>query len=232
MVYQTLFSASSNLNGTYYLAKAGRFSLHLLLSLAVTYVLVSLVEYLSHRYLQHTRVVAKRFPRIALLEKIFIDHAKVHHHDAYDLFNNEPNPRLRMYNLVIKYRTTAAVMIVLGLPLYAVDHLTAIVFWAVAVVHNLVWTSVHIEMHVNHGHFIRSTPFFKYWEEYHFIHHLYPSKNFNGMLPLWDWICGTFARGDQDDSANLEATRRLEAISRRAYLKAKYAGRQSKSVQA
>jgi Fatty acid hydroxylase superfamily len=229
MVYFTLFFASSALD---YLAKAGMFSLHLLFSLAFTYALVSLVEYFSHRYLQHTRVIAKIFPRIALLEKIFIDHAKVHHHEAYDVFNDEPNLRLRMYNLVIKYRTTAAVMIVLGLPLYAVDHLTAIVFWAVAVGHNLVWTRVHIEMHVNEGHFIRKAPFFKYCEEYHFVHHLYPGKNFNGLFPLWDWICGTFTRTDKNDFAALEATRRLEAISRRTFLKAKYARRQIKSAQA
>jgi hypothetical protein len=226
MLYFTLLLTAAFVRlSEWFLHKVGIFSLHLCLSVVFTYALVSLVEYLSHRFLQHTRAVAKRFPRSALLEKIFIDHAKVHHHDAYDIFNDEPNPRWRLYNLVIKYRTTVAVMVVFGIPLYALDHFTAIVFWLGVVLHNTVWSAVHIEMHLNQGHLIRRTPFFEYWEQYHFLHHIYPGKNFNALFPLWDWIFGTFARADKDDLRALEATRQLKAVSRRAFLTAKYAGR-------
>src|ERR1700722_38409 len=127
MPYFTSFTAIAFLFRMSHVSRLCMFSLHLFMSVVFSYALVSLVEYLSHRFLQHTRVVAKRFPRIPLLEKIFIDHAKVHHHDAYDIFDYEPNLRLRLYNLVIKYRTTVAVMVVFGLPIYALDHLTAIV---------------------------------------------------------------------------------------------------------
>ena len=192
------------------------------MSIAIAYTLISLIEYTAHRFLMHQPALARKFPRFPLLYKIFSDHAKVHHHDAYDIFNYEPNPRLRLYNLIIKYRNTVAIGLLFGLPLFLLDHITGFTFLIGMFVHNRIWTAVHIEMHVNEGHFIRRTPFFAYWEHYHFLHHLYPNKNYNALLPLWDLILGTSAKSSPADLEALEKTRRLESVSRRAVLRAKY----------
>ncbi len=195
-----------------------------LLRIAVAYSLISLIEYSAHRYLQHTRWLSTQFPRVKLLDKIFHDHAVIHHHKAYDVFNWEPNILWRVFNLVIKYRSTLAVVVVIGGPLYLLDRGIAVLFCLGIIIHNRVWSAVHIEMHVNEGRFIRRTPFFSYWEEYHFVHHLYPGKNYNALFPLWDWILGTYARAGEQEAAALEHTRRKEAVSRREFLSRKYAG--------
>jgi sterol desaturase/sphingolipid hydroxylase (fatty acid hydroxylase superfamily) len=62
----------------------------------------------------------------------------------------------------------------------------------VLTLHHLIWNLIHEEMHIPKRWWIRNFPGFRYLERYHWLHHKYSGKNYNIVLPFFDWIMGTY----------------------------------------
>lgn len=162
------------------------FALHLAVSLAFTYVLYSLVEYSTHRFAMHRMKLARWF-NSKFLEKLCYNHMALHHKRGYDHDDHEEDDKLSHILL-------AAACV--GLPImpvvYLIDPLTVLVCFVFGIVYSIGWWLVHLEMHRKEGRFFARNAVFRYLERRHQLHHLYPTTNYNVVLPLWDWIFRTY----------------------------------------
>ncbi len=162
------------------------FCLHLAVSLAFVYALFSLVENVTHRHLMHHMRWARRLG-IKFLETLCFNHMAKHHKRDYHHESDDDDDHL-------SHILIAAACV--GMPLipivWLIDPLTVYVGGVFSVVYSIGWWLVHREMHRSEGRFFAGNAIFRYLERRHQLHHLYPNTNYNVVLPLWDWIFGTY----------------------------------------
>lgn len=165
--------------------------LHLVKSLAFAYVLYSLVEYTTHRYLMHRMRIARKVG-IKFFSTLCINHMSKHHKRGYDHDTDEQDDHL-------SHILIAAACV--GLPVapfvYMVDPFTAYVCAGFGAVYSTGWWFLHLEMHRDKGWFFARNAVFRYLERQHQLHHHYPDSNFNIVLPLFDWVFGTYKHSDR-----------------------------------
>ena len=75
--------------------------------------------------------------------------------------------------------------------------------------HHFIWNQIHMEMHKPEKRFFSTWSAYKFLARYHYLHHRYPNKNFNVVLPLADYVLGTHIRASKSD---LEEMRRLGCL--------------------
>jgi hypothetical protein len=173
-------------------------ALHIAISIAYAYAVMSLNEYVVHRFPMHSPKLAKSFNSQRLWEA-YKNHSTKHHNEFYAFFKWEPDPQGRLINLGVGVRNT---IIVVGpsLALIALlDQVTALVLLVLAIIHNVLWTATHTAMHTNVNNFWTRTPAFRYLQWYHFLHHRQQARNFNALMPMWDAILGTKAMERESD---------------------------------
>lgn len=158
----------------------------------------SLVEWLLHKFLMHRPLWILRYP--------FEAHAQTHHR----LFRADASYHCRDKTLEHKIPMTwwnGPVIVLLGsIPLYlsalpfVLTGLTACA-WIVVGVGLLVSTSyygtyeyLHWCMHLPKARQLEKSALFQRLNGHHILHHRYPSKNFNVVLPLADILFRTFLR--------------------------------------
>lgn len=161
-------------------------ALHVAISLVFVYLLFSLDEYVTHRYLMH-RMKFANWLKSKFLRRLCKNHMSLHHKRGYRHTDDEPDDSL------------ADIMIaaaIVGLPttpiVWCIDPITVYVAGVFAVVYSVVWWLVHLEMHRNKGWFYAKNPVFRYLERRHQQHHLYPDTQYNILLPFWDWVFRTY----------------------------------------
>lgn len=159
--------------------------LHIAVSLACVYLLFSLDEYATHRWLMHRMSLARRL-KSKFLKRLCKNHMSLHHKRGYRHTDDSPDDSL------------ADIMIAaacVGLPtapiVWYFDPITVYVASVFAVVYSIVWWLVHLEMHRNRGWFYAKNSLFRYLERRHQQHHLYPDTQYNILLPFWDWVFRT-----------------------------------------
>jgi fatty acid desaturase len=159
--------------------------------LVATYVGLSAVEYLAHRWPMHSASPARRFPR--LFGRAQRTHARVHH-QLYrrDSFSESVNVAAPYVGIDLHPTTTVVGMSWLWAPLLYVSPAAAAAVVAIAAVHGALWTAVHREMHDPEGRCIARLPMYRFWRSYHKTHHQRTDRNFNALVPLFDFICGTY----------------------------------------
>jgi sterol desaturase/sphingolipid hydroxylase (fatty acid hydroxylase superfamily) len=54
-------------------------------------------------------------------------------------------------------------------------------------------------MHKPERRFFSEWPIYKFLARHHYLHHKYPNKNFNVVLPLADYVLGTSIRATRSD---------------------------------
>ena len=64
----------------------------------------------------------------------------------------------------------------------------------VVCLHHFIWNQIHMEMHKPEKRFFSHWSTYKFLARYHYLHHRYPNKNFNVVLPLADYVLGTHIR--------------------------------------
>lgn len=160
-------------------------ALHVAISLVFVYLLFSLDEYTTHRYLMH-RMKFASWLKSKFLRRLCANHMSLHHKRGYRHTDDEPDDSL------------ADIMIaaaIVGLPtapiVWYIDPITIYVAGVFSVVYSVVWWLVHLEMHRNKGWFYAKNPVFRYLERRHQQHHLYPDTQYNILLPFWDWVFRT-----------------------------------------
>jgi Fatty acid hydroxylase superfamily len=162
-----------------------------LLSLPVALILMSGVEYVSHRWFMHRPM--------RWLEGVFRDHARTHHGQHYPPALYDQGHRLtetdRHFNVYPPYWWLTLIVLspLIGL-LWLAGWQYAVAFVAVIVVHNRLWGPIHREMHDPQYPWWSKTRVYMFWDSWHEAHHRHTNRNFAALLPFWDFILRTNAR--------------------------------------
>jgi hypothetical protein len=166
---------------------------------------MSFVEWAAHRWLMHLR----RFPGWAysllpILVRIQEDHAVLHHRKYFHVFNHEPDPVGKDYNLRLKYWVGVVFSVPIWLPLGLFwGWEAAVPILAVILLHHATWNLIHSEMHnPRPRRWLQALPLYRYLARHHWMHHRYPGKCYNVVLPpLADLVLGTYLRPSARDRA-------------------------------
>jgi hypothetical protein len=179
--------------------------LHILLTTLGSALVITFGEHAIHRHTMHR----KRFPRWVYrvnpdLSAQFHNHAVLHHGTYYRDFDHEPTAEGKYFNLRILPGDTLRVLIAFS-PLTVVlavfvSLYSAATFVLLVVAHNLLWSAVHVQMHVPSASCLfRDTAYFRFIARHHFMHHRRMGKNFNVVLPLADFVLGSATRPSLSD---------------------------------
>jgi hypothetical protein len=184
--------------------------LFLLLSIAgwlmASCIIMSFIEFFAHRYLMHKRtlphVIYKFIPG---LNRLFQNHAVLHHGRYYKVFNHEDDPQGRQISIRLDLWAP-----LIGGPLvwaltYPLSPLIGPAFVTVVVLHHFAWNLIHNEMHNPKPRWFGKTSFFKFFARYHWMHHKYPGKNYNIIFPGADFVFGKHVKPNASDIAEMRS---------------------------
>lgn len=160
--------------------------------LGASAVVMALVEYLFHRFPMHNLRFIRRF---GFGRELFDAHAVLHHGRYYqESFVNDPDPASRRISIRMSALEHVAAAALFAVPFgYWVSVVGAACFLVVVALHAIVWTAVHIEMHMPEGRWFSRTRYYQYVRDWHHAHHLYPGTNFAAVFPpVIDWLFGTY----------------------------------------
>jgi hypothetical protein len=160
-------------------------------------VLMSFLEHQIHCNLMHKKNFLSKY--FLAVKKTFEHHAILHHGHYSRIFTDDvvaPGQdrgiRLNMTEGFIEALPISALIAIVSLP-------GAIIFEIVVCLHHFIWNIIHLEMHKPENRFFSQWPIYKFLARHHYLHHRYPDKNFNVVLPLADYILGTNTRPNKSD---------------------------------
>lgn len=169
-------------------------------AIPVSYALVSCLEHAIHKRMMHT----KGMPRfvygiLPYLNWILDEHAVRHHGKYYKRFDYEPDPEGKEQNIIIGPVETLAMGMacmpaILPVALF-VSPIGAVIFCLTGLAHNYTWGKIHRQMHVpEQNSWFRNNAVYLFLARHHFLHHEFPMKNFNVVMPLADYVFGSVAK--------------------------------------
>ena len=164
----------------------------------MSYVIISFVEHITHRYLMHMNKFHSIFCKLSpYLYDVFHAHAILHHGKWYKQFDHEPDPVGKEVNLAIRLLDTAVVLIftvpIWGLVMW-ISPLGGCILVVMAFFHHRLWSILHRQMHIPKDIFFKNWAVYKYLARHHFMHHQMVGKNFNVVFPLADVFMGRVAK--------------------------------------
>jgi hypothetical protein len=167
---------------------------------------MSFIEYFVHRYMMHKRVLHRWiYKGVPGLGTVFMNHAVLHHGKYYKVFNHEDDPAGRTISIRLDLWIGVVGAILLGVALYPLSPVAGPVLLTVVLLHHLAWNLIHEEMHNPRPRWFSRNRFFKFFARYHWMHHEYPSKNYNVILPCADFVFGRHARPSARDRVKMRA---------------------------
>jgi hypothetical protein len=152
--------------------------------------LMAFIEYVLHRWPMHSGRLANKYP---VFWKTFEAHGILHHGRYFKRFDYEPDRAAYHFNIIIEPGYA-----LLGLsPLWGVLMLLSfpagLAMAAVVLMHSLVWSGIHSEMHMPEKRWFWDTAYYKYARDYHHTHHVHPGSNFCVVFPpFMDMLFGTY----------------------------------------
>jgi uncharacterized membrane protein YecN with MAPEG domain len=159
---------------------------------------MSFVEHIAHRNFMHRKSFVDRwFPRV------FESHAINHHHKYYKQFNFEPDEEARVENIHLEFLPSAPLALLLaGIATYF-SWRSGLMLIAAVFVHHLIWNLIHQQMHDPKNPFFAKWGLYRFLARYHWMHHKHPGHNFNVVVPLADFVLGTYVRPSEKDKASM-----------------------------
>lgn len=157
--------------------------------IALSITIMSFIEYASHRWLMHNNKF--KWTRLWFFNKIYNEHKFLHHRLYYKKFDNEPNQYGRELNIELGLTVNISIMVAILIPVAFVSLGFALTMLWVLITHHLIWNTIHREMHIPSGSWFSKTRVFKWLARYHYLHHRYPGKNFQVVIPIFDYLLGT-----------------------------------------
>ena len=159
-----------------------------LFGLLATLVYASFLEWFVHKYGMHTDKISKwAFDRHAIQHhstrrtfKGFYIAPEEHAH--YDVTESSAVPLLWLAHFPLYYAVgrfvniPAAVGVAMGAALYI-----------------LAYELLHFYIHAPKGHWFQKTRLFRFYCEYHRVHHHKARRNYNVVMPLGDLVFGTLS---------------------------------------
>lgn len=165
-----------------------------LLWTAASVAVMAAVEYAFHRWPMHN---LRFIRRLGLGRELFEAHAVLHHGRYYQqAFDHDPDPASRRISIRMSAFEHCGAAALFAVPFgLLVSWVGAACFMAVVAAHAVVWTAVHVEMHMPEGRWFSRTEYYRYVRDWHHAHHLYPGTNFAAVFPpVMDWLFGTYHR--------------------------------------
>lgn len=174
------------------------------LSLILSIVIISFIEYFVHRWIMHRRRLPDFVYRcIPFLNKTYEQHNFLHHRKYYEEFNYEPDPYGRDIDIELDVRLGAFLAFIVCIPIWFISSTFAIVFFFTLIAHHLIWNVVHSEMHRPKYTWFSNTRIYKFLAKYHWMHHTYPGKNYNVVFPFADYVMGAYIKPNDRDNAEM-----------------------------
>jgi hypothetical protein len=172
-------------------------ALHVFLTALASVFVITFGEHAIHRHTMHRRRLPRWVYRVNPdMSAQFHNHAVLHHRTYYRQFDHEPTDEGKYFNLRILPADTLRVLIgfspiTIALGVF-VSVYSAATFVLLVVAHNMLWSAVHIQMHVpDTNRFFRNTAYFRFIARHHFMHHQEMGKNYNVVIPLADYVLGS-----------------------------------------
>lgn len=159
---------------------------HIIISLLISYILISLAEYYIHRYHMHRNGWINR-----LSKTLFVHHQKIHHVVYRENFENPNPPEKALVGLDIDYFHTLKFFWIPFLIMGYYFPIEIITLNVVLFVHHWIWNEFHSEMHQPRGKWFSDTPLYRVLRRHHELHHIYPKSNFNIIFIGADILFGT-----------------------------------------
>ena len=168
-------------------------------------VLMSIIEHQVHRGLMHHQPRNFLTRGLAFRRRIFTSHA-IEHHDQYRRsFHDDPVPRGADRGIRLCLHEGLIEALPVSLALCWFSTIGAIMFPVVVCMHHVMWNQIHLEMHKPERRFFSNWAAYKHVARHHFLHHRYPTKNFNVALPVGDYLFGTVAKATPEDILAMQA---------------------------
>jgi hypothetical protein len=165
-------------------------------------ILMSFVEHFVHRKLMHQKNILSA--HTASFRRIFEAHALVHHKHYSRIFSDDPVPPGEDKEIRLTVRKAPIKAIPVAAMIALVSWQGAAVFVAVMTFHHWVWNKIHLEMHKPEQKPFSTWPVYKFLARHHWLHHKYPHRNFNVVLPFADYVLGTSVRAYETDLQYLD----------------------------
>ena len=163
---------------------------------AFSYVMMSFIEYVLHRWPMHSRAFARRVWWLPLLKDEVYRHAYLHHSVYFPRrhFDDCNDPASRYISISLSPFFNLLGLSPIWIGLYFVSPLGAAIFAGFAALHAVLWTAIHREMHEPANRWFACLRIYRFWRTYHETHHRRPNFNFNVVCPLMDHVFGTYIR--------------------------------------
>ncbi len=159
---------------------------------------MSFVEHYVHRNFMH-----RKSPIHLWFPRVFENHAVNHHRKYFKLFNFEPDEKGRHENIQLQVLPSLPLALLLAGVAACFSWRSGLMFLAAVLVHHLIWNLIHQEMHNPNQRFFAHWGVYKFLARYHLMHHRYPGKNFNVVVPLADFVFGTYAFQNAKDRLSM-----------------------------
>jgi len=159
--------------------------------------LMSFIEHQIHRRLMHRKNMLSG--RLPAFKKVFEHHAILHHRHYYQIFTDEPVPHGQDRHLRLSMKEGFLEALPISVLMTTISWQGALTLLMVVGLHHFIWNQIHMEMHKPEKRFFSQWSAYKFLARYHYLHHRYPNKNFNVVLPLADYVLGTNIRASKSD---------------------------------
>ncbi|CAN5335582.1 hypothetical protein BH11CYA1_BH11CYA1_14000 [soil metagenome] len=158
---------------------------------------VSFIEHQVHARLMHQKNFLSKYT--SSFKRVYEAHAIVHHAHYSKIFTDEPvapgedkEIRLTVHKAPIKTLPLILLISLVSIP-------GALIFAFVVVMHHWIWNKIHLEMHKPEARGFSKWPAYKFLARHHYLHHVYPNKNYNVVFPFADYVTGTNVRANQSE---------------------------------
>ena len=160
-------------------------------------ILMSFIEHQVHSKLMHKKNFLSG--RNTAFKRVFEAHAIVHHGHYSQIFSDEPVAPGEDKEIRMTVHKGAIKALPVALILSLVSWQWAIIFIPTVCLHHWIWNKIHLEMHKPEQRGFSNWPIYKFLARHHYLHHIYPNKNFNVVFPLADYVLGTNASAKKAD---------------------------------
>lgn len=134
----------------------------------------------------HKSKISKKIPRW------FESHAIIHHGRFYKNFEYDDDIVARHIGIELNGILNLVSLLPLIIIMWLIWPLLAYTMAVIIILHGIIWSCVHMEMHEPKDRWFSKTWYYKWIREYHYRHHQNQKTNFNAVIPMWDYILGTY----------------------------------------
>lgn len=142
--------------------------------------------------------------QIPALNKVFEHHTVLHHMQYREVFNDEPVGVGKDRGIRLSVKEGFLEAIPVGALISLVSWQGGVIFILVVCIHHYLWGKIHLEMHKPEARWFSRWPVYQFLARHHYLHHRYPTKNFNVVIPIADYILGTRAHPSASDFQHME----------------------------